>query len=177
MLSFNVFFILIYVFETFPLFTDGKIPGNIYYGRKANVTSVLSQLSPFGLQQCVRSCFLEGLCQSVNYNRNQLTCYHINQDLDPESLHSDSDFIFINNITGTQALMKECVQNSCLQQESCVVLKKTTTCIKTVCRHGMYTFYEKTQSCLRIVNAPVLNWTAAEVFCQRDGGHLVSIYK
>ncbi|XP_061176995.1 macrophage mannose receptor 1-like [Saccostrea echinata] len=171
----NVVIIVTCVFEIFSFFTDGAIPGNMYYGRKADVSSEFSKLSPFGLQQCVRSCFLEGSCKSVNYNRNQLTCYLIDEDLGSDSLVGDGDYIFISNITGTQDLMKGCVQNSCLQQESCVILKNATTCIKTFCRHGLYSFYEKTKSCLRIVSHPALNWTDAEGFCQRDGGHLVSL--
>jgi hypothetical protein len=94
--------VLTILFGFITLFSDCKMPGNVYYGKKADGNLEYSKESPVGLQQCVRMCYLEGPCKSVIYNRIQLSCHLLKEDVQPEALVKDDCCFFVNNITGTQ---------------------------------------------------------------------------
>ncbi|XP_056016215.1 low affinity immunoglobulin epsilon Fc receptor-like [Ostrea edulis] len=173
MQKFDLILTILLGFVTF--FSNCKLPGNVFYGKKADGNLEYLKESPIGLQQCVRMCYLNRPCKSVSYNKIQLTCHLHEEDIQPEALVSDDCCHFVNNITGTQNLMKNCAQNSCGLQESCVNLKNAKTCIKSRCSHGMYSYEEETKMCFRVVYKTFLNWTDAENFCQRDRGHLINV--
>uniref|UniRef100_K1QQI2 Aggrecan core protein n=1 Tax=Magallana gigas TaxID=29159 RepID=K1QQI2_MAGGI len=86
-----------------------ELPGLVFYGKRSDPLFTYSTLSPSGIQQCVRACFLDRACNSVNFDRSQLTC-HLNS---------------------RENLTKDCSQNNCGQEESCINLKNGSTCIKT----------------------------------------------
>nr|XP_034331174.1 C-type mannose receptor 2 [Crassostrea gigas] len=152
-----------------------ELPGLVFYGKRSDPLFTYSTLSPSGIQQCVRACFLDRACNSVNFDRSQLTCHLNSREVQPDSLTSDSDFVFITNISGSQNLTKDCSQNNCGQEESCINLKNGSTCIKTVCPRAVYSYDNSSNTCYRIVDHLFLNWTAAEDFCQKDGAHLISL--
>lgn len=79
-----------------------ELPGLVFYGKRSDPLFTYSTLSPSGIQQCVRACFLDKTCNSVNFDRSQLTCHLNSREVQPDSLTSDSDFVFITNISGSQ---------------------------------------------------------------------------
>lgn len=79
-----------------------ELPGLVFYGKRSDTLFTYSTLSPSGIQQCVRACFLDKTCNSVNFDRSQLTCHLNSREVQPDSLTSDSDFVFITNISGSQ---------------------------------------------------------------------------
>lgn len=79
-----------------------ELPGLVYYGKRSDLLCTYSKVSPAGIQQCVRACFLNGACKSVNFDRSQLICHLNDHEVPLDSLSSDSDFVFITNITGSQ---------------------------------------------------------------------------
>lgn len=79
-----------------------ELPGLVFYGKRSDPLFTYSTLSPSGIQQCVRACFLDRACNSVNFDRSQLTCHLNSREVQPDSLTSDSDFVFITNISGSQ---------------------------------------------------------------------------
>lgn len=79
-----------------------ELPGLVFYGKRSDPLFTYSTLSPSGIQQCVRACFLDRACNSVNFDRSQLTCHLNSREVQPDFLTSDSDFVFITNISGSQ---------------------------------------------------------------------------
>lgn len=90
-----------------------ELPGLVFYGKRSDPLFTYSTLSPSGIQQCVRACFLDRACNSVNFDRSQLTCHLNSREVQPDSLTSDSDFVFITNITGSQVQIVRVTGTGC----------------------------------------------------------------
>lgn len=81
-----------------------ELPGLVFYGKRSDLLCTYSTMSPAGIQQCVRACFLNTACKSVNFERSHLTCHLNDHEVPLDSLASDGDFVFITNITGSQVV-------------------------------------------------------------------------